>query len=202
MADVVSEVREDGSSEVVETAQTSNYEMSLNRLDGQLPEAPPLDALSKIYKPRYVLEVTAPDGTVIPFVYKRIDPATLMLTQGSPVVITPEDRSKATELEQKSKELYADIRSTDDVNVRQEKLDELQTLMSDPRTQELNIMGEQIRKRVIQSGVISPEITDEIYENLDDSILDALHEAITGGVTNQNELVEHFRGDVEGAEVS
>ena len=46
MADVVSEVQEDGTTEISSTAHKSNYDLELNRLDGILPETPPMDALS------------------------------------------------------------------------------------------------------------------------------------------------------------
>ena len=191
MADVVSELNEDGGSTIVEASQSSNYEMSINQLDGKLPEAPPLDALSKIFKPRYVLEITAPDGTVIPFVYKRIDPAMLLLTQGSPLAVDISDTNRFREENDR-------IASIED---EQERVSKMQEFLKDPKTQAVMQAGEETRKRNIQAGVISPEITDELYANLDDDVIDALNEAVTGGVTNSNELVEHFREKSEDSEL-
>ena len=45
----------------------------------------------------------------------------------------------------------------------------------------------------MQGGIISPIITDEFYEQLDPTIINALYQAVTGGITSDTELVDHFR---------
>lgn len=196
MADVVSEVMEDGGTEVTETAHASNYEVSLGRLDGAVPEPPPLDAISKLFKPRYTLNITTDDGTVIQFVYKRSDPATLMITHGSPIAIGAEDAEDAVEVSRK----FADLQEREDAAggvLPDDAQEELNELMSDPRTQELFALMDRRQKATVQTNVISPVITDEIYDALQPEILRALYEAITGGITSQNELVEYFRERAE-----
>ena len=191
MADLVSEVMEDGGTEVTETAHKSNYEVSLGRLDGAVPEPPPLDAVAKLFKPRYVLEVKLEDGTVVPFVYKRTDPATMMMTQGGPLSVGASEREDIRKINNQLSDLRA--RTTDGESVPADVQNDLNDLLSEPRTQELFAMQDGIQKAVIQANVISPVITDEIYDNLEPDILRALHEAITGGITSQNELVDYFR---------
>ena len=203
MTDVVSEVQEDGSTTISGTAHKSNYDMELNRLDGILPEIPPMDALSKLFKPRYVLKVTTPDGIEIPFVYKRIDPATMILTQGSPLGISlNEVAGESNDIAEKLQSLREGLDAASSDADADAKLDEMRDLMSDEKTQGILQTAQTLRQRVIQSGVLSPEITDDLYENLDDDILNALYEAITGGVTSSNELVEHFRKGSEESAVS
>ena len=192
MTDVVSEVQEDGSTTISGTAHKSNYDMELNRLDGILPEIPPMDALSKLFKPRYVLKVTTPDGIEIPFVYKRIDPGTLMMMQGSPLAVDiGQAQQRSTELVNQMEALREKVNAED---VDPEAIsEEIRKLRDSEETQELFNTARDLRKRTVQAGVIQPEITDELYANLDDDILQALYQAITGGVTNSNEMVEHFR---------
>ena len=190
---VTSQVMEDGSTEVLETGLPSDYDFNFDRVDGKLPEPPPLDSISKLYKPRYILEVRSADGTVIPFIYKRIDPATLMLTHGRPMIENLDLMTKADSigdrlmaLKGKSEEELA----TDEVR---ELIKEAQETLQDQRIKDMERSSEDLHKHVIQANVLSPEITDEIYENLEDSILEVLYQAITGGVTSHTELVDHFR---------
>lgn len=192
MADVVSEVQEDGSTEVKETARASNYEMELTRLDGALPEAPSTDALSKLFKPRFLLEITASDGTVIPFVYKRVDPMSLMLSQGSPMAVNPELIQTAQETQKRLQQLGV-TSSTPPSSLSEDVQEDIARVLAEPKAQEFFEMRLRMRQTVIETGVISPQITPEIYEQLDDDIIEALYEAITGGVSTSNELVEHFR---------
>ena len=193
MATLVSEVKEGGDVEIVETSGDSNYQMQLNRLDGKLPTPPSPDALTKIFKPRFVLEVTADDGTVIPFVYKRIDPATLIMTHGSPVSIDTDVAKTADNMAERLKGLVGDRDDVDVKSLSDDDATELRELLRDPKAKQMVDTYQTLHKNVVQSGVISPEITDDLYEHLDDDVLDALYEAITGGVTSQNELVQHFR---------
>lgn len=190
---VVSEVTEDGGTEIKETSHPSNFDMSLGRLDGTLPDAPNTDALSKLFKPRYVLNVTTADGTVVPFVYKRVDPMTLMMTHDSPITVSP-DAIRNAESAQTRLEEIAD--SVDENNPLTPELQaEMRELLTSADTQDTYKQGVFMKKTTVQTGVISPQITDELYENLDDDIIDALFQAIRGGVTSDAELVEHFRGD-------
>ena len=187
--DVVSEVREDGYNEITETAHVSNYEMQVRRLDTKLPESIPTESLSDLFNPKRVLDVTLEDGTVISFVYKKVDPATLMITHESPLAIDPEQAKVAYE---KFEELEKRDQDGDSTAAA-----DLNELVSDKETMDTLKKMMQIRKLTVQSGVISPEITDDLYEDLPDEIINTLQVAITGGITNQNELVEHFRRQVK-----
>lgn len=192
MSDLVTQVNEDGTTDIVETKQVSNYEMELDRVNpAEVPSAPPTDSLSKLFKPKYVLYVTAEDGEKIPFVYKRVDPATLLVTNETPLTIDTNVADTAQQVENRLKDFRETYKNPKDAP--QEVIDELNEFLLEENTVNAMKQGLQLRKNAVQAGVISPQITDEIYEELDDHILDALHEAITGGVTSQTELVEHFR---------
>ena len=187
-ADVITEVQDDGSTEVIETKHTSNYDMSLERVNGKLPESPSFENLSKLFKPRYVLEVTTEDGTRVPFTYKRVDPMTLLMTTGAPVIYTADTLNSIDTVQSKITELGIG----DGTSISGDKMLDL---FQDNDVKNTLETANTLRRAVIQAGVISPEITDEIYEELDTDILNALYEAITGGVTSNAELVEHFRKD-------
>ena len=51
-----------------------------------------------------------------------------------------------------------------------------------------------MKKCTVQFGVIEPTISDELYDELDQKWIDALYEAISGGITSNTDLVEFFRG--------
>ena len=144
--------------------------------------------------------MTTPDGIEVPFVYKRIDPGTLMMTQGSPLAIDiGEAQRKSDELVKQVDALRAKVDSEDADEAAIAA--EIRQLRDSDETQSLFSTARDLRKRTVQAGVIQPEISDELYENLDDDILDALYEAITGGVTSSNELVEHFRQSADDSAV-
>ena len=90
MADVMTEMQPDGSQKIIEIKGPSNYDMKVSPLNGVIPETPSLESLSKVFTAKFVLEVNAPDGTIIPFTYKRIDPGTLLHMDASPIQITDE----------------------------------------------------------------------------------------------------------------
>ena len=202
MADVITEVSETGETKVVDTGnRESNYDMSLNRLSGELPQVPSMNAISKLFKPRYVLNVTAEDGTVIPFVYKRIDPGTLLLTQGSPLALNPSVKEQALSMRKQFDDIGINLDHLDKKGVVNESnRDQVEKILRGGNSGDVMKAADELRRSVLKAGVISPEITDDLYENLDDEILDALHEAITGGVTSNTELVEKFHGPPEASE--
>ena len=180
---LVTEVQEDGSEVIVNTDRPTNYDMDIKRLDTEIPDTLPTGSLSKLFKPKYVLEVTAEDGTIIPFVYKKIDPMTLLATHGDALAVDIEAVSTAQkEIEKvQAKANQSGANPTDLIeSASNDTVHMIKTMLK-------------VRKLTVQTGVISPEITDELYEELDFDIIDALEQAISGGVTNQNELVEHFR---------
>ena len=72
-----------------------NFQFQEERLNKALPESPDRKMLAKLFTPRFVLNVTAPDGTVIPFVYKRMDPGTLLITHGSAISLPVNAREQA-----------------------------------------------------------------------------------------------------------
>ena len=194
MSDLVTEVNEDGEQTIIEAQGTTNYEMQIDRLDGEIPKVS-ADALKSLFTPRHRLIVTAPDGTIVPFIYKRIDPATLVTTHGSPVVLDTRVAQTAQSLVDRLEELRQE---TKDDPSRQEEADaEAKEIMDNSDLKEALQIMQTRKKASVQAGTISPEITDEIYESLDVDIIDALYQAITGGVTSQNELVEYFRGKHE-----
>ena len=190
---LVTEVQEDGSEVIVNTDRPTNYDMDIKRLDTEIPDTLPTGSLSKLFKPKYVLEVTAEDGTIIPFVYKKIDPATLLATHGEALAV---DIEAATTAQKEIERLRAESNQNPDINIT----DVSQSLNNDTMSMIKTMI--KVRKLTVQTGVISPEITDEIYEELDFDIIDALEQAISGGVTNQNELVKHFHKRAEASKQS
>ena len=193
------EMQEDGEQQITQTTQESNYEVELKRADGELPEAPPLADLSKLFKPKYVLNVKTPDGSVIPFTYKRLDPITLMATYGSPLTVDTAVKESAQELLDRLQKLQKKPRKKGE-GMSEEDVAEYQEITTHPDYLATVEKGMQLRKVTVQTGVISPQITDELYEQLDDNVLDLLTEAISGGVTNQTELVQQFPGFAQGSE--
>ena len=194
MHGLTSEVLPDGQTEITETTDRSNYDMSINRVDGTVPDTPSMDAVAKLFKPRFVLNVTADDGTVIPFVYKRLDPGTMMITHGNPIAISGEQVKQVLPTYERVQELRdKGIAAGGDLPA--EDIAEMRELLADPTMREITKIGVDMRKNTVQSGVIDPVITDEVYEQLDDNVLEALYQAIRGGVTSTNELLDHFRQD-------
>ena len=177
MADIVTEMQEDGTQAIIDISGPSNYDMSISSLNGKMPDAPSLESLSKIYTAKFVLEVIAPDGTVIPFTYKRIDPATLLQMDASPIQITDELMNNLSAIDEQG-------------------IDGVKSMNADQWKQDVKTNA-MFRKAAIQTGVISPTISDEIYEQLDNNVLEALYQAITGGVTSNADLVSHFRSAAE-----
>lgn len=188
MQGLVTEVQEDGSQEITEVSQASNFEIQTEKVQGNIATDIPTDSLSKLFKRKLVLYVTTEDGEKIPFVYKRIDPGMLLLAQGSPLALDTNIVETAQSVADSLREAQQD--SDEQGNPPTDKVSEI---MQNSKTQDLFRMAQQLRKNVIQTGTISPEITDELYDKLDDEILNALHDAITGGVTSNNDLVQYFR---------
>lgn len=99
-ATLTSEVQADGTAKVVGASQPTNAEFGFEetQLGTALPEVPTTDALRKLFTPRFVLNVTAPDRTVIPFVYKRVDPGTLLITRGAGLSVSVNTPKQAAKL--------------------------------------------------------------------------------------------------------
>ena len=177
MPDLVSEVQEDGTQQITETSQQSNYQMEVKPADP--PDSVDGNQLSALFKKNHVLEVTTPYGGVIPFTYKKMDSATLMLTHRVPLAIDPEKLQTA-------QEMLSGLQQEDGT-------EKMNKMVEDEEFLEMLEKLEKLKKLTLQSGVIDPVITDEIYEQLDDEVVEALYLAISGGVTSTTELVEAFR---------
>ncbi len=182
MAGLTSEVQADGTTQITQTDRPSNYDLQIEKLDGSLPDAPSEEALKKLFSPKYVLTVTI-DGTEIPFIYKRMDPATLIITHDQPVSIDPGVNKQLANNEEP-------------VNLNQITVHEL---LHDPSKRQALKDSMHLVKITVQGAVVSPKITDEIYENLDNQLIDALYAAITGEVKDQQDLVHFFREKTENA---
>ena len=187
---VTTEVQEDGTTKVtqVNPPAGSSYQFNNRVVRTKLPDVPTSENLAKLFTPRYVLEVTADDGTVIPFVYRHLDPSSLLLTTGKPVSVNVDIKEKAQELSDQLQEISEKEESS--------PLEAL-SLLHQEGSQDLLQQALDLRKNTLKTGVISPPMTDELYENLDDEVLEALYEAITGGVTSDTELVETFSDGTE-----
>lgn len=180
-AALVSEVQPDGSTEIIETRGKSNYEGRIRELNGTAPNAPPVSDLSKLFTPKFVIEITAPDGTIIPFTYKKVSPMDLLMSHGSPIVVTDQVIRGITNI----REQQGEDGQIDDL--------EALKLLQDDSWKDSQAAFSALRKVSVQGGIISPIITDEFYEQLDPTIINALYQAVTGGITSDTELVDHFR---------
>ena len=185
---LVSEVQEDGSTEVTETSMPSNYDVSVRRLDGTMPEAPSMELLSQLFEPRYELTVHI-NGHEVPFVYKKVDPGTMLLTHGTPLTVDTDAGSISERL--------SELAPKEGEEQDPESIAEMQELLQKEETVKMLEMMENIKKKTIQAAVIQPVITDDLYGRIDPKILTDLYDAITGGVVADNEAVQHFRGSSE-----
>ena len=179
MSDLVSEVQEDGTQQITETSQESNYQMKVRPEDLKPPDEVHGIQLSALFKKNHILEITIPSGITIPFTYKKIDSATLMLTHRIPLAIDPEKLKTA-------QEMLSGLQQEDGI-------EKINKMVNDEEFLDMLEKMATLRKLTVQSGVIDPVITDEIYDQLDDEVLDALYLSISGGVTSSTELVEAFR---------
>lgn len=199
MGNLTSEVQADGTTTITDASQpTTEFQFKQEQVGAQLPEVPTSEVLSKLFTPRYVLNVTAPDGTVIPFLYKRLDPGTLLLTHGAPVAVSVDVRDQAAKLKTEMETLGI---SDDDTELDAEQREKALELLQKEGTREMLEQAEKMRKHTLKTAVLAPVINDELYENLADEVKEALYDAITGGVTSDTELVETFPNGAEtGAE--
>lgn len=172
-AQIISEVQPDGTTKVVKTKYESAYSPKISTITGEMPDIPQDADLSKFFTPKRVIELTAPDGTKQKFIYKRLSPAELLRDYGTVALITQEmiDISKGV---------------TDAITSETPE-EYLRNIQADTK----------IRKATIQNGILKPTITDEAYEQIDSEHLDILFEVISGGITSQTELVQHFRNRAE-----
>ena len=191
---LTSEVQADGTAKVVGAAQPTNAEFGFEEteLGMALPEVPTTDALRKLFTPRYVLNVTAPDGTVIPFVYKRVDPGTLLITQGIGVAVPIDTPEQAAKLRVDMNTVLNNAELSED-----ERKQGMFDLMNKKESQDVMTLMQALRRATLKAAVLSPQITDELYDMLDDSVTEKLYDCITGGVTSQTELVETFPDNTE-----
>ena len=177
MPDLVSEVQEDGTQQITETEHPSNYKMEVKPADP--PDSIDGNQLSALFKKNHVLEVSTPYGGVIPFTYKKMDSATLMLTHRVPLAIDPEKLQTA-------QEMLSGLQQEDGTS-------KINKMIEDDDFLDLLEKMALLRKLTVTSGCLDPVIDDEIYEQLDDEIVDALYFAISGGVTSTAQLVNAFR---------
>ena len=171
MSDLTTELGPDGEEIIVSIDPSKTYEATIKPLNGAMPEAPSPENLSKLFEPQFVLEVTAPDGTIIPFTFKRIDPVNILSDYGSSMFITEEKLNQIQQVTQ--------LEDRSNVSVEEWKAH-----------LEVNAL---LKKNAIIFGVIKPVITEETYDLLVPKVRDDLYSAITGGITSGTELVEHFR---------
>ena len=198
MPKVTSAVNEDGSTDVIATDQPSNFEFEHAVVQGDLPDVPTTESLSKLFIRRNVLNVKAPDGTVIPFIYKKGDPMSALIALGSPLAVDTNVKAKLNTLIVDTDALAAEVRKakTDD-DLDDETKSKVRDLINNDDAQFMMEQFQNVRRIMLKSNVISPTITDEIYDNLDEEVITALYDAITGGVTSDNELVNTFPEDAE-----
>ena len=187
---VVSQVNEDGATEVSETTMPSNYEVETKELVGEIPPISELGDLSTLFEPRYQFIV----NKNVRLIYKKADPGTLMLTLGSPIGVDidlesiNEKQSRLTELQEKLK-LDADEGTV----LEQEDLLEINEILNSDEMKELTKREAEVTKATIQACVLAPKINDEAYDRLPQDLKRKLYEKITGGITSDNTLVETFR---------
>ena len=185
---VISEVQEDGTQKVTHApGSRQKMEVTYGRLDSDMPLMPTDTAMQKLFKPKNVLQITTEDGTQIPIVYKRIDPGSLLLSHGSPLVL-PADAIQATRRFEKQRE---DILKTtkEGSREREEKLADLMT--TDDGATAIHV-SDKMRKNAILLGVIQPPMTEKMIEDLEEDIVNLLYDCITEGVTTNIDLVGHF----------
>lgn len=193
MALVTTEAQEDGTSKVIETAFESPHNVKVKSLENGAPfKAPPMGDLSKLFAPKNVIEIVTEDGTSIEFMFKRIDPMTLLIITGSPISVAATNEG----LEEMQK-LQADLESKSEELSAAEFQNALTEVYSNERVKKTIRDLAEIKKAVIQAGITEPEMTDEIYEQLDNKYIDPLYNAIIGGVTADNQATETFREQVE-----
>ena len=185
---VVSEVQPDGTTKIV---RKELFESKVKKAEnGKVPDKVSLGDLSKLFKPKRVIEIVTEDGSIISFGFKLVDPMTLLLTTGSPISWT-ETREGLNSIGDALGGQNLDGISEKELEQR------LKDIYNKEEFKEIIHNFEAVQKLVIQSGITTTEITDEIYEMLEDRVINHLYSAITGGVTADNQAVETFREDVE-----
>ena len=195
---VTSEVNQDGESQIISVKDNPEYNIESEAVTRELPKVPDVQDLSKLFTPKFVAYVTAPDGTQIPFTYKKIDPGSLMQTVGIPNAISMHPVIANNRIQKQAEELGVGL--TEDGELDLENIDE-----DDPRSEAIKVMmtgdemqsmlkfSEHCQREVLKMCVITPKIDDTLYDELADEVKTGLYEVITGGVVGDNELAKGFR---------
>lgn len=199
---LVSEVNEEGNTEIIQTSQESNYEVNVTQIDATAPLPPPTSNLKAFFAPRYKCTITNSDGISQEFFYKKLDPGSQLMSYGQPLGVDTNIEDLASQTKE-IQDRFAKIRDDKDEegNVTPNALVQMHALMREPGARAMFEIYEQKKKNVVMIAVISPEITEEIYDLLEYEVADKLYQAITGGVTTDIAVVEHFPRDSEGQEV-
>ena len=184
---VISEVQEDGTQKVTSAPGSRKMEVTYGRLDSDMPLMPTDTAMQKLFKPKNVIQITTDDGTVIPIVYKRIDPGSLLLSHGSPLNIPSDAFQTARRLQKQTDEIVKNTAEGSDEREQQQA----DLMASDDGLKMLEIT-DKMRRNAILLGVIQPQMTNEMLDDLEEDILNLLYECITEGVTTNINLVGHF----------
>ena len=187
-ASVVGVVQPDGTTKIV---KAQAFEANVKNIEnGKIPDKVSLGDLSKLFKPKRVIEIVTEDGSIITFGFKLIDPMTLLLTTGSPISWneTVEGLSSIADA--------ADLQSIDELSEKEVE-QRLKNIYSKEDLKQTLENFDAIKKLVIQAGITSTEITDEIYEMFEDRVINHLYSACTGGVTADNQAINTFREEVE-----
>ena len=184
---VVSQVNEDGTTEVIETARPSNYETETKERIGEIPPISELGDLSTLFEPHHDFIV---NGKVY-FVYKKADPSTLMFTLGAPIAIDIDDFNALTEKEDFVREIQR--KHDKGEKIETEEIVKYNNILASDEMKALTKRDLQIRKNVVIACVVAPKLSEEDYDKLSHQIKNELYEAIAGGVTTDNTAVQQFR---------
>ena len=193
MENVVSVSTNDGQSEILKAEEEPRYKINTGELNSKLPKPPNDVDLSKLFAPKYVANVKAPDGTIIPFTYKKLDSGSMLATIGMPLGVNIHPLVATERLQKKAEALGIDLDKPLEIEVDDPKFNEKLDLMSGEEIVEIQRFNEHVRRETLKLSIISPQITDDIYDDLDEEVKEGLYQLVSGGVTNDKELVEFFR---------
>ena len=139
--------------------------------------------LSALMKPRYKLEFDV-GGVVVPFYFNKLDPGTMLMTHGTPLAV-----SSANRLQEKFKEAGL---NPEDPEINESNVAVALELLNDDAAQSVMVDAADLKNRTLIKAVLSPKLTKELIEQLDEEIVDVLYETITGGITTDNKSVSDF----------
>ena len=203
---VTSKVTKDGESEITQVQPMPQYNIKSGAIGADpinnVPEPPNINDLSKLFTPKFVAYVQAPDGTEIPFTYKKIDPGTLLQTVGIPNAVALHPGIAKNRLSEKAAELGIDLDAVEEEELSDDdpRAEAVMLLMAGEEMQSLAKFNEHCRREALKLCIVSPKMDDELYDNLAEEVKEGLYQVITGGVVNDNELIENFRENPEGTQ--